>query len=130
MVGLDEDYCPYCSQYLPEKLEQKDDRPVLLQVFEFNRQKSRHNELISPKVVDETKILDSEINRINTKVVSFYEDIVSTSDRCVDSIANPYIGVFRKSHYDNVGILRRFCKTTSKKLKKARKRKFGAIIIK
>lgn len=124
VVALDKDYCPFCSQYVPKNsgsLKQEDDRPVLLKAFESRRQQLRSYKSISPRVVHDTNNINSEINRINTKVVSFCEDIVSTSDRCIHSITNPYIGVFPKSHYDNIEILRRFCKTTSKKLKKARK---------
>jgi len=70
--------------------------------------------MIFPRVV-------SEIDRINTKIYSFCEDIATSSNRCSDSITNPYLGVFRKTHFDNIEILQRFCKTTSKKLKKAKK---------
>jgi len=59
--------------------------------------------MIFPRVV-------SEIDRINTKIYSFCEEIVSSCDRCSDSITNPYLGVFRKTHFDNIEILLRFVK--------------------
>ena len=135
-MALDENECPYCSQHVPENsgsLKQEDDRPVLIKAFESRRQQHKDYELKSPKVVDEidrinTKILSirkiprivEEIDRINIKILSFCEEIVASCDRCSDSITNPYLGVFRKTHFDNVEILRRFCKTTSRKLKMAR----------
>ncbi|MBA7557127.1 hypothetical protein ES705_49861 [subsurface metagenome] len=112
--------CPYCSQH----------RPALIEAFESRRQQQhmyKDYELKSPKVVDEidkinTKISSirktprviDEIDRINAKILSFCEEIVASCDRCSDSISNPYLGVFRKSHFDNIGILRRFCKTTGR----------------
>ena len=115
-MALDENECPYCSQHVPENsgsLKQEDDRPVLIKAFESRRQQHKDYELKSPKVVD-------EIDRINIKILSFCEEIVASCDRCSDSITNPYLGVFRKTYFDNVEILRRFCKTTSRKLKMAR----------
>ncbi len=136
-VVFDENECPYCSQHVPENsgsLKQEDDRPVLIKAFESRRQQHKDYELKSPKVVDEnyrinTKILSirkipraiDEINRINAKILSFCEKTVASSDHCSDSISNPYLGVFRKTRFDNIEILRRFCKTTSRKLKMARK---------
>jgi len=124
-VVFDGNECPYCSQ--------EDDRPVLIKAFESRRQQHKDYELKSIKVIDEidkinTKIVSirktpraiDEIDRINAKILSFCEKIVASCDRCSNSISNPYLGVFRKSHFDNIEILRRFCKTTSRKMKMAR----------
>ena len=126
-VVFDGNKCPYCS------IKQEDDRPVLIKAFESRRQKLKGYELKSLEIVEEidridTKILSirkipeaiDEIDRINAKILSFCEEIVASCDRCSNSILKPYIGVFRKSHFDNIEILRRFCKTTSRKLKMAR----------
>lgn len=116
VVVLDEKECPYCSQHFPENfgsLKQEDDKPVLIKAFESRRQQHKDYELKSPKVVD-------EIDRINAKILSFCEEIVASCDRCSDSISNPYLGVFRKTRFDDIEILRRFCKTTRRKMKVAR----------